>query len=85
MPAAEAGDTRQLLIFLDQGLGFPGDFLGRNLNLNFPLRGGCGFGGAHVLSVRTEGEKRQTPQGTLVTLGHWPLVVGHWPLALGAP
>src|SRR5581483_3648587 len=37
MAAAKTRDARQLLIFLDQGVGFASDFLGRNLNFDFSL------------------------------------------------
>ena len=36
VPAAEARDTRQLLIFLDQGFGLAGYFLERDFNLRSP-------------------------------------------------
>src|ERR1019366_5281575 len=42
MAAPEAGNTRHLLIFLDQRIGLPVDILDRNLNLNLA------FGGAFV-------------------------------------
>ena len=102
MAGAEAGDAGQLLILLDQGLGFAGNVGGRDLHLDLPF-GAAGLSGAHVylsvcppadsganaqfgpppsprrtvLSVKTEGEKRQTPEGvfqahfgTLVTAAH---------------
>jgi hypothetical protein len=100
MAGAEAGNAGQLLILLDQGLGFAGNVGGRDLHLDFPPGAATGFSGAHVclsvsqpavsgahaqfgpppshrptvLSVKTEGEHRQTPEaifrdhfGTLVT------------------
>ena len=48
MSATEAGDTRQLLIFLDQGVGLAIYFFDRNLNLDFPPGAAGGLSGAHV-------------------------------------
>ncbi len=48
MSAAEAGDTRQLLIFLDQGCGLAVYFLDGNLNRNLPPGAAGGFSGAHI-------------------------------------
>src|SRR6267378_4703467 len=45
MAAPEAGNTRYLLIFLDQRIGLPVDIRDRNLNLNLAL-GGAFFGRA---------------------------------------
>jgi hypothetical protein len=90
MSPPKAGNARQFLIFLDQGLGFAGYFGGRNLNLDFPFGAATGFGGGHflpfairagslalpestepnphvttALSVKTEGEQRQTTESNL--------------------
>ena len=48
MPAAEAGDTRQFLIFLDQGIGLAGDFFDGNLNRDLPSGAAAGLSGAHI-------------------------------------
>src|SRR6202165_1086086 len=45
MPAPEAGNTRYLLIFLDQRIGLPVDIRDRNLHLNLAF-GGAFFGRA---------------------------------------
>jgi hypothetical protein len=48
MAAPEAGNTRYLLIFLDQRIGLPVDIRERDLNLNFSFRGAFfGFSGTH--------------------------------------
>ena len=48
MSAAEAGDARQLLIFLDQGFGLAVHFLDGNLNRNLPPGAAAGLSGAHI-------------------------------------
>jgi hypothetical protein len=49
---AEAGDAGQLLVLLDQGLGFAGNIGRRDLHLDLPFGATAGFSGAHVyLSV----------------------------------
>src|SRR5262249_42471288 len=61
----EAGQAGQLLVFLHQGIGFPGNFVGGNLNLDFSPRG-AGFCGAHIPSVKREREHRQTAAALLL-------------------
>ena len=54
MSAAEAGNARQLLIFLDQGFGLAIYFFDGNFNLDFPSGAAGGFSGAHIyLSTST--------------------------------
>jgi hypothetical protein len=48
MSAAEARDARQLLIFLDQGIGFAIYFFDGNFDLDFPPGAAAGLSGAHV-------------------------------------
>ena len=48
MAAAEAGDVRQLLIFLDQGIGLAVHFFDGNFNLNLPPGAAGGLSGAHI-------------------------------------
>ena len=48
MSAAEAGDARQLLIFLDQGCSLAIYFFDRNLNCNLPPGAAGGLSGAHI-------------------------------------
>ena len=50
MAAPEAGDTRYLLIFLDQRLGLPIHILDRNLDLNLTL-GGAFLGRIFVRTI----------------------------------
>jgi len=78
--APEAGKPGQLLVLLNQGFGFASDFLSWNLDLDFPLGAAGGFRGAHnclstvaVLSLKREGEKRQTEK---TVVGRSSLTVG---------
>jgi len=48
MSAAEPGDPRQFLIFLDQGIGFAVHFFDRNFNLDLPPGAAAGLSGAHI-------------------------------------
>ena len=48
MSAAEAGDARQLLIFLDQGCSLAVYFLDGDFNRNLPPGAAAGFSGAHI-------------------------------------
>ena len=48
MSAAEAGDARQLLIFLDQGIGLAVYFLDGNFNRDLPPGAAAGLSGAHI-------------------------------------
>jgi hypothetical protein len=47
MPAPEAGNARQLLVLLNQSIGFARDFRGRHFHLNFTLGIAGSFRGAH--------------------------------------
>ena len=48
MSAAEAGDARQLLIFLDQGCSLAIYFFDRNFNCDLPPGAAGGLSGAHI-------------------------------------
>lgn len=48
MSAAEAGNTRQFLIFLDQGFGLAIYFVNGNFNLDLPPGAAASFSGAHI-------------------------------------
>jgi len=62
MAGAEAGDAGQFLVFLDQGIGFAGNFGRRDLHLDFPLGVATGFSGAHVcLSVCPPAAQESVP------------------------
>ena len=48
MSAAEAGDARQFLIFLDQGIGLAVYFLDGDFNRDLPPGAAAGLSGAHI-------------------------------------
>jgi hypothetical protein len=49
MPAAETGNTGELLVFLNQRVSFARDFFGWNLNFDLAFGIAYSFGWAHVL------------------------------------
>ena len=49
MSAAESGNPRELLIFLDQSIGLARDFIGGDFDLKFAFCAVCDFGWRHGL------------------------------------
>ncbi len=59
MSATEAGNTRQLLIFLDQGCSLAIYFLDGDLNGNLPAGAAGGLSGAHICLSSSKGYKSE--------------------------
>src|SRR6266516_4496164 len=49
MTAAKSGNASELLVFLDQSVGFAGDFFGGNFDFDLSLRACGGFSWTHYL------------------------------------
>ena len=49
MAATKSGNSSELLVFLDQSVGFTGDFFGGNFDFDLSLRACGGFSWTHYL------------------------------------